>query len=200
MSIDHVRATGLLLLATFLYQFASFARTHQRAPGGRPKEAVARMFLLETGAGFFLWLVAGVLLVARRTEIFHATGIVFGQAAVPRGLGLILFLCANALLVATRRTLGRNLQLAGLPPREGNTLVTTGPYRFVRHPLYLVSVLLGPSLALIVGSWLFLVPWVAILVTVPALIALEERRLEAAFGDAFRDYRRRTSRLIPKIW
>jgi len=200
VSIDHVRVTGALLVVTFLYQFASFARTHSLTTGGRAKELAPRLFLFETTIGYLSWFVAGILLLARQTAIFHATGIVFGKAPAPRGLGLVLFVIANVLLVWTRRSLGKNLQLAGLPPKDGDTLVTHGPYRFVRHPLYLVSILLGPSLAMMVGSWLFVIPTAAIIATLPSLIALEEARVTAAYGDAYREYARRTRRIIPWVW
>jgi protein-S-isoprenylcysteine O-methyltransferase Ste14 len=198
--IDHVRLTGALLAATFMAQFAAFARGHDRRSVARPADWPARLFLLETALLYGSWCVAGVLLMLRRTALFHETAIVVGQAAAPRGAGLALFLAANGLLWWTRRALGKSLSLAGTPPVPDGALVTRGPYAAVRHPLYLASLLVASGLALIVGSWLFLVPMAAIALTLPSLIAIEEGRLAARYGDAFREYARRTRRLLPGIW
>jgi len=76
-------------------------------------------------------------------------------------------------------------------------LVTTGPYRWSRNPMYcgLIVALIGWGV--ILGS---LAPFVAILVFERILVVVqigpEELALEAKFGDAFRDYKRRVNRWV----
>lgn len=84
---------------------------------------------------------------------------------------------------------------------EDHFLVTDGPYRFVRHPLYasLIWMFLGASAAYL--NWLSAVE--TLLVFVPAMsyrARLEEQALEAQFGDAYAAYRRTTPRFFPPIW
>ncbi|MFQ5946089.1 MAG: methyltransferase family protein [Anaerolineae bacterium] len=83
--------------------------------------------------------------------------------------------------------------------REGHTLVTHGPYRWVRHPLYSVGVLFYLSLSLVTALW-----WLP-LASLPALILLvrrteaEEANLIAAFGDDYRGYMQQTGRFLPGV-
>ena len=84
---------------------------------------------------------------------------------------------------------------------EDHFLVTDGPYRFVRHPLYasLIWMFLGASAAYM--NWLSAVE--TLLVFVPAMsyrARLEEQALEAQFGDACAAYRRTTPRFFPRLW
>jgi protein-S-isoprenylcysteine O-methyltransferase Ste14 len=96
------------------------------------------------------------------------------------------------------RTLGNNITRT-VRTRENATLVTTGPYRFIRHPLYTNGALLFCALALVTRSWWFLA-WIA-----PAFVLLairtsqEEQHLETKFGSAWRAYASGTGRFIPKL-
>jgi protein-S-isoprenylcysteine O-methyltransferase Ste14 len=96
------------------------------------------------------------------------------------------------------RTLGLNITRTS-KTRENATLVTTGPYRFVRHPFYVNVAIAFASLSVVTRSWWFVV-WI-----VPALALLairtrkEEANLEARFGDAWRAYAARTGRFVPRL-
>ena len=96
------------------------------------------------------------------------------------------------------RTLGLNVTRTS-KTRDNATLVTTGPYRFVRHPFYVNVALAFGTLSLVTRSWWF-IAWI-----VPALILLavrtrrEEANLEARFGDAWRSYAARTGRFVPRL-
>jgi protein-S-isoprenylcysteine O-methyltransferase Ste14 len=96
------------------------------------------------------------------------------------------------------RTLGLNVTRTS-KPRDTATLVTSGPYRFVRHPFYVNVALAFGSLSLVTRSWWFIV-WIGVAL---ALLAVRTRReeanLEARFGDAWRAYAARTGRFIPRL-
>lgn len=83
--------------------------------------------------------------------------------------------------------------------RQGATLVTHGPYRWVRHPLYSAGCLVYIAISLLTALW-----WVAI-AALPALAVLvwrtsqEEVRLIEAFGDQYRGYMQRTGRFLPRL-
>ncbi|BEH09646.1 methyltransferase family protein [Geobacter sulfurreducens] len=84
---------------------------------------------------------------------------------------------------------------------QGNALVQTGPYRLVRHPGYLGIVFLATVPGLAVGS---LAGFAGLLATtlVQTIIRInaEDRMLEENFGEAFREYARKTRRLLPYLY
>lgn len=84
-----------------------------------------------------------------------------------------------------------------IPFRESSHLVTTGLYRLSRNPIYvsMVVLLLGAVAALGSLSPLVVVPLFAAWID-RKHIRVEERLLEAKFGDSYREYRQRTRRWV----
>lgn len=83
--------------------------------------------------------------------------------------------------------------------RENHKLVTHGPYRWVRHPLYSTGFVMAVCLTLITGLW-----WLSVGMVVPLFILFlrtskEEARLIETFGDAYREYMQRTGRFLPRV-
>jgi protein-S-isoprenylcysteine O-methyltransferase Ste14 len=77
-------------------------------------------------------------------------------------------------------------------------LVTHGPYRWLRHPAYTGGLIATVGFALALGSWLMVLPSLAILLLALSYrMRLEERVLLAAFGSVYGDYMARTWRLFP---
>jgi protein-S-isoprenylcysteine O-methyltransferase Ste14 len=113
--------------------------------------------------------------------------------------GCLLALAGAGLVRRSRIELGAAWSL--LPVADQNTgLVTTGPYRFVRHPIYLGFILLALGAALAFSSWLALCIVLAGIVPTFAWRAhAEEVLLSSTFGERFADYRRRTKMIIPHL-
>jgi protein-S-isoprenylcysteine O-methyltransferase Ste14 len=91
--------------------------------------------------------------------------------------------------------------LYALPPEaRGRGLVTAGPFRYVRHPLY--AAFLGPfdfGLALFLDGWIFLA-WAALQYPLWHLnVAAEEKLMHGEFGSEYAVYCRRTGRFLPKL-
>jgi protein-S-isoprenylcysteine O-methyltransferase Ste14 len=103
--------------------------------------------------------------------------------------GLALALWAAMTLRAARTTV--------LPHRAATRLVTSGPFRFRRNPIYLAEmlILLGLSEPTKNIWFAILTPLFALLITWLAIVP-EERHLEARFGQSYRDYKERTRRLL----
>ena len=85
--------------------------------------------------------------------------------------------------------------------QEGHQLVTAGPYRWLRHPSYTGAIITMTGLGLALGNWVSL----AAMAFFPALaiayrIHAEERALSEQFGEAYRDFRKTRSAVIPVIW
>jgi protein-S-isoprenylcysteine O-methyltransferase len=116
-----------------------------------------------------------------------------------RVVGIVLGLASAALVVWVLRSLGANVSETALT-RAGQTLVTVGPYRFVRHPLYSVGFLFLVSLAVIAANAFLAAMAVAGLATIRAVIVpREEAALIDRFGERYRDYRRRTGAVFPTL-
>lgn len=104
-------------------------------------------------------------------------------------LGVVLTAWAVATLIRHNTTV--------MPDRRSDTLVTSGPYRFVRNPIYLGETFLLLGLAEITKNIWFAAAAAGFAVSVTALqILSEERHLEARFGDAYRSYKAATRRWI----
>jgi len=114
-------------------------------------------------------------------------------AGAPLGL-----LVVPSLLFWTFHTLGRNLTDTVVTRRE-HTLVTHGPYRWVRHPFYVVVFLEGLSLSLLTANWLLALLGVAAVTTLVIRTRVEEAKLAERFGDEYRAYARRTGRFFPLL-
>ena len=110
-------------------------------------------------------------------------------------IGAVLFACGIALAVWARLHLGRNW---GMPmtQRAEPELVTSGPYRFVRHPIYsgLLTAMLGTVL---VNNLLGLIVVAVAVVYFYYCGIIEERSLATTFPEAYPQYRSRTKMLIP---
>ncbi len=78
-------------------------------------------------------------------------------------------------------------------------LVTDGPFRHIRHPIYAAYIfLVCPAVVIVVASWPGLsIPFVAYGLY-RLLIPREEAHLEAVFGDDYRDYRQRVGGIVPR--
>jgi protein-S-isoprenylcysteine O-methyltransferase Ste14 len=108
-----------------------------------------------------------------------------------------LLLAGAGLLLAALIRLGPNL--TPLPhPKDQATLVQTGPYGLVRHPIYAGGILAAYGWGLVVHGWLTLVYATVLLIFLDLKAAREERWLTGKF-PGYSDYQRRVRKLIPFI-
>jgi protein-S-isoprenylcysteine O-methyltransferase Ste14 len=101
--------------------------------------------------------------------------------------------------VAARVWLGRNWS-ANVTLKQDHELIRTGPYRYVRHPIYtgLLVAFVGTGLA--IGEWRALVALVLIAASFVRKIAIEERFLAGEFGEAHARYAAAVPALIPFVY
>jgi protein-S-isoprenylcysteine O-methyltransferase Ste14 len=113
-------------------------------------------------------------------------------------LGLVLFGCGLAFAVWGRLYLGSNW---GLPMTHNDhpELVTDGPYRFVRHPIYSGILLAGIGTAIAL-SWMWLSAFALIGIYFGYSALIEERALVETFPDAYPAYQHSSKMLVPFIY
>ena len=110
------------------------------------------------------------------------------------GMGMIAVL----LLIWMFNSLGMNITDT-VTIRKSHTLVTHGPYRWIRHPLYTFGVLLFLSFSLITDNWFILVFGIPTLGILLRRTTIEESALLARFGEEYRRYSERTGRFLPRM-
>jgi len=104
----------------------------------------------------------------------------------------------TAIVVWGRHTLGRHFSIH-LQVDQRHDLVTDGPYRWVRHPIYSGDILFHAGVPLLCGAWEALV----FPVIYAALAVVRLRKEEVMLGDAYAgyaEYRTRTSALVPGLY
>jgi protein-S-isoprenylcysteine O-methyltransferase Ste14 len=171
-------AVGCAWIVFWIYWLASAASSKESVGGGWRTRLTG-----VSAVGVFV--IAGVL----------RGGALAVHSVILEAIGALLFAGGIALAVWARLHLGRNW---GMPmtQRAEPELVTSGPYRFVRHPIYtgLLTAMLGTAL---VDNLLGLI---VVAVMVPYFYycgTVEERNLTATLPAAYPDYRSRTKMLIP---
>jgi len=145
--------------------------------------------------GLMLAIIAAFLLP--HLPIFHFLNFAPVNPMVG-GAGVIL--CAGGLvfLVWARSHLGRNWSQT-VSTKKGHQLVTTGPYRYVRHPMYAGGLIACVGSVIVGGG-----AWIFLLVILGALflwrVGAEDTLMAQQFPNEYPDYKRRTNALIPFVW
>ena len=99
----------------------------------------------------------------------------------------------------SRTSLGKNITDTVVTRKEA-TLVTHGPYHWVRHPLYSVAALFFPALPLLLANWFILLVGILALILLAIRTPIEEAKLIEKFGDEYREYMKCTGRFVPRFF
>jgi protein-S-isoprenylcysteine O-methyltransferase Ste14 len=115
-------------------------------------------------------------------------------------VALVLLWAGIALRQWSFRTLGRYFTFT-IETSSDQPVIATGPYRVLRHPSYTGLLLVLIGIGLLLGNWLSLLA-VAVAATSAMVyrIGVEERALEKALGDRYRQFASTRKRLIPYVW
>ena len=114
--------------------------------------------------------------------------------------GAAIFGVALWLLWRSHADLGLNWSVA-VEVREKQSLVTSGVFKYMRHPMYSAHLLWGIAQALLVHNWIAGVASLAVFLPLYLLrVPREEKVMLDAFGDEYREYMKRSGRVIPRFW
>ena len=116
-----------------------------------------------------------------------------------RWAGVHIALTGFVLLQWAQNTLGKSWSDTPRMMKE-QTLITSGPYRIIRHPIYTAFILILGSTLLISANWLIGLSWIGMTVLESiSRIRFEEGIMLEYFGDRYREYMKKTGRLFPKV-
>ena len=186
---------AVLLLLIAAYSISGYYRYRAERKGGAQDRSqggrtllLLRLVALAGFAPLLLWLVNPAWVTWSR----------FPAPAWLRVTAIFAAICIVPAFIWLFRSIGLNIS-----PREttraGHELVTAGPYRYIRHPLYSFGLGFFALLSLAAANW-----WVmSVLALAFAAIVMrtrsEEANLVARFGDEYRNYMARTGRFLPRI-
>jgi protein-S-isoprenylcysteine O-methyltransferase Ste14 len=135
--------------------------------------------------------------------IFYPGWLMWAQFPIPIWLRLFfifLMIFCVPFIWWVFRSIGQNISETVLT-KTYHELVTHGPYRWIRHPLYASTLLLLLSISIVANNWFLFAYWcLASIIFRYLVIPIEEKRLIEAFDEKYKDYQKRTGALIPKVF
>ena len=187
-----VQIVGFLIL----FPIGLFYRIRSQATReklDRRQEGVFIMVTLRTlGGTFWIGMIAWMV---------NPSCMAWSSVALPywlRWIGVGVGAVSGGLLLWAFHSLGKNLTDTVVTRRE-HTLVTRGPYRWVRHPFYDSVALAVVANSLIAANWFLFLTGAIVFVLIIIRTRKEEELLVARFGVAYRQYIERTGRFLPKL-
>jgi len=176
--------------AVYFVRIAEVNRKRDTVAGKVQENLTLRLFVL-IGTIMTFGSIAEYILSGVRYTLFNWLAL---------GAGLVCAVISFKLRWAAIAALGKFWSLH-VEIRDNHEFVQSGPFRFIRHPVYFSMVLELAAFGLICSAWWMLA--VIPLAFIPALIMrlrLEEPALVDKFGEAYREYQRRVPMLIPYKW
>jgi protein-S-isoprenylcysteine O-methyltransferase Ste14 len=145
-------------------------------------------------AGLILWLSPVAYLI--RPQWMAWTKI--GLSSEIRWIGVVFGILCVAGIYWLFSTIG-----SGITPtsatRKQHTLVISGPYRWVRHPLYTIGSSLFVAFGTMADNWFIAILGILTFILMAIRTPKEEANLIDKFGDEYREYMKRTGRFLPKF-
>ena len=188
------RLATFLILATVLTISISF-RARAEREGGRLKTNEGQMLVV------VLRLLGLLIVLPLFGYLINPEWVAWARFPLPvwlRWLAAAVALAIIPIVYWIFVSLGNNVSPTQVT-RQGHQLVTHGPYRWVRHPLYSIGMVMAVALVLLTGLW-----WFGVALSLPLTILwfrtpIEEARLIETFGDEYREYMKRTGRFFPRL-
>lgn len=166
----------------------------------RVKTSIQTEHLVKRLVAYWLPLAVALVLLGPGEWFAHT---LLAEQFVPHSVpfessGLGLCVLGAAIACWARYLLGENWS-ATVQLKQSHQLITDGPYRWVRHPIYAGFLLLFFGNAMLVGDWRGLLAVVIVFLSFWRKLRLEERWLSQHFGDAYREYSAHSRALIPGL-
>jgi protein-S-isoprenylcysteine O-methyltransferase Ste14 len=129
-----------------------------------------------------------------------APGAVIGGGVFLFALGVVVGWTGALLRWWSFVTLGRYFTVV-VQASANQPVIDRGPYRFLRHPSYTGLLLMFAGVGLMIGNWVSAAgALILVLIALIHRLRIEERALNAALGDRYREFAASRARLIPYVW
>ena len=189
------RLLGAALVA-ISFAISAFYRRRASQSGGKvsANEEGSPILLLRSFFGL-------AMLFSMLVYFINPEWMAWAQLPLPawmRWLGVGIMAACIPLFYWIFSSLDRNITHT-VATRQQHDLITHGPYRWVRHPLYSVGFLFFSGLSLLTANWFI---FVSMLITFGILLArtpIEEEKLVERFGEQYQAYMQATGRFLPKF-
>ena len=144
--------------------------------------------------GLLLWLSPFVYLINPQWMAWSKIGLPEGV----RWLGIGVAIVNDVLLYWLFSSIGSGISPTSATRKE-HKLSTSGPYRWVRHPLYTVGAILFISFGMMADNWFIASLGILAFIAMAKRTPQEEANLIEKFGDEYREYMKHTGRFFPKV-
>jgi protein-S-isoprenylcysteine O-methyltransferase Ste14 len=145
-----------------------------------------------------LMLFGGIMMFPLGKAV--APGAVIGGGVFLFALGVVVGWAGTLLRWWSFVTLGRYFTVV-VQTSAAQPVIDRGPYRFLRHPSYTGLLLMFAGVGLMIGNWVSACGAVSlILIALIHRLRIEERALNVALGDRYREFSASRARLIPYVW
>lgn len=196
MNENIFRVFAALILFTAVGISSYYRRKADRESGekiSRKVDGTAMMTVIRIG-GLILWLSPLVYLLNPAWMAWSRIGL----PDLARWLGVGIGILATLGIYWLFSSIGSGITPTSATRKE-HRLVTQGPYRWVRHPLYTVGASMFVSFGSIADNWFIIGLGILTFILMAIRTPQEEANLIAKFGDEYRDYMKRTGRFFPKV-
>lgn len=196
MNENIFRILAAVILLTGMAISSYFRRKADRETGekiSRKADGTPLMVIIRLG-GLILWLSPFVYLI-------NPDWMAWSKIGLPewvRWLGVLLGILCTAGVYWLFSSIGSGISPTSATRRE-HKLVTSGPYRWVRHPLYTVGSSMFVAFGMMADNWFIMLLGILAFIIMAIRTPREEANLIEKFGDEYREYMKRTGAFIPKL-
>lgn len=197
MNENIFRILAAVILFTGVGISSYFRRKADRESGesiSRKVDGTPMMTVIRIG-GLILWLTPLVYLI-------NPTWMAWSKLGLPDGvrwLGVALGILCVFGIYWLFSSIGSGISPTSATRKE-HKLVTSGPYRWVRHPLYTVGSSLFLAFGMMADNWFIALLGILAFIAMAIRTPKEEANLIEKFGDEYREYMKRTGRFFPKLY
>ncbi|MBI5825960.1 MAG: isoprenylcysteine carboxylmethyltransferase family protein [Chloroflexi bacterium] len=196
MNENIFRILAALTLFTGIGISSYFRRKADRDSGekiSRKVDGFVMMNIIKFG-GLILWLSPLVYLLNPQWMVWSKIGLPEWVRWLGVGVGILCSLSIYWLF----SSIGGGISPTSATRKE-HKLSTSGPYRWVRHPLYTIGSSLFISFGLMADNWFIAALGILAFIAMAIRTPKEEANLIEKFGDEYREYMKRTGRFLPKV-
>ena len=196
MNENIFRIVAALVLFTGIGISSYFRRKADRDSGetiSRRADGTVFMRIIQIG-GLILWLSPLVYLI-------NPAWMAWAKIGLPewvRWLGVVLGVLCTFGIYWLFSSIGSSITPTSATRRQ-HQLVTSGPYRWIRHPLYTFGSSMFITFGMIADNWFIALLGVLAFIAMASRTPKEEANLVEKFGDEYREYMKRTGRYFPKL-